>query len=164
MNYEKRYKAARARAKEMCATPTDKATMEYIFPELKESKDKRIRKWLEELIEAMPDNSIEFKELKRIDVLHWLEKQREQTHAKLGQSEVTKTSDQELPDDPYGAYFFGGDDKIKIYIREHTDGLWKVDVDEIEIGGIRSWRMYVSNVHELQHAIRLCKIDKEIEL
>lgn len=70
----------------------------------------------------------------------------------------------ELPDDPYGAYFFGGDDKIKIYIREHTDGLWKVDVDEIEIGGIRSWRMYVSNVHELQHAIRLCKIDKEIEL
>ena len=70
----------------------------------------------------------------------------------------------ELPDDPYGAYFFGGDDKIKIYIREHTDGLWKVDVDEIEIGGIRSWCMYVSNVHELQHAIRLCKINKEIEL
>ena len=70
----------------------------------------------------------------------------------------------ELPDDPYGAYFFGGDDKIKIYIREHTDGLWKVDVDEIEIGGMRSWRMYVSNVHELQHVIRLCEIDKEIEL
>lgn len=69
-----------------------------------------------------------------------------------------------LPDEPYGAYFFGGDDKIKIYIREHTDGLWKVDVDEIEIGGIRSWRMYVRYVHELQHALRLCKINKEIEL
>ena len=70
----------------------------------------------------------------------------------------------ELPDDPYGAYFFGGDDKIKIYIREHTDGLWKVDVVKFVIGGIRSWCMYVSNVHELQHAIRICKINKEIKL
>lgn len=70
----------------------------------------------------------------------------------------------ELPDNPYGAYFFGDDDYIRIYIREHTDGLWKVDVDEIEIGGIRSWRMYVRYVHELQHALRLCKINKEIEL
>ena len=69
-----------------------------------------------------------------------------------------------LPDEPYGVYFFGDDDKIKIYIREYTDGLWKVDVDEIEIGGIRSWRMYVRYVHELQHAIRLCKINKEIKL
>jgi len=69
-----------------------------------------------------------------------------------------------LPDEPYGAYFFGGDDKIKIYIREHTDGLWKVDVDEIEIGGIRSWRMYVRYVHELQHALILCNIEKEIKL
>ena len=70
----------------------------------------------------------------------------------------------ELPDDPYGAYFFGGDDKIKIYIREHTDGLWKVDVDEIEIGGIRSWRMYVRYVHELQHTLILCNIEKDIKL
>lgn len=70
----------------------------------------------------------------------------------------------ELPDDPYGAYFFGGNDYIEVYIKEYTNRLWQVDVDEIEMGGMRSWRMYVSNVHELQHAIRLCEIDKEIEL
>lgn len=70
----------------------------------------------------------------------------------------------ELPDDPYGAYFFGGNDYIEVNIKEYTDGLWQVDVDEIEMGGMRGWRMYVSYVHELQHIIRLCEIDKEIEL
>lgn len=70
----------------------------------------------------------------------------------------------ELPDDPYGAYFFGGNDYIEVYIKEYTDGLWQVEVDEIEMSGLPSWRMYVSNVHKLQHALRLCNIDKEIKL
>lgn len=70
----------------------------------------------------------------------------------------------ELPYGTYGAYFFGSNDYIEVYIKEYSDGLWQVNVDEIEMGGMRSWRMYVSTVHELQHAIRLCEIDKEIEL
>lgn len=70
----------------------------------------------------------------------------------------------ELPDDPYGAYFFGGNDYIEVYIKEYTDGLWQVSVDEVEMGGLPSWRMFVSNVHELQHALRFCLIDKEIGL
>lgn len=70
----------------------------------------------------------------------------------------------ELPDDPYGAYFFGGNDYIEVYIKEYTDGLWQVEVDEIEMGGLRSSRMFVSNLHELQHALRLCGIDKEITI
>lgn len=65
--------------------------------------------------------------------------------------------------DPYGIYFFG-DDYIEVYIKEYTDGLWRVEVDEIEMSGLPTWKMYVSNVHELQHALRLCNIDKEIEL
>lgn len=71
---------------------------------------------------------------------------------------------EELPDAPYGAYFFGGNDYIEVYIKEYTNRLWQVDVYEIEMVVMRSWRMYVRNVHELQHAIRLCEIDKEIEL
>ena len=70
----------------------------------------------------------------------------------------------ELPDDPYGAYFFGGNDYIEVYIKEYTDGLWQVSVDEVDMGGLPSWRMFVSNVHELQHALRLCGIDKEIKV
>ena len=46
MDYEKAYKEALERAKSMMALPDDKATMKYIFPELAESEDERIRKWL----------------------------------------------------------------------------------------------------------------------
>ena len=74
----KRYDEALERAREIHFS---KDEMEYIFPELKENEDERIRKWLEEHIEAMPYNSIEFKDVKRIDVLYWLEKQGEQKFA-----------------------------------------------------------------------------------
>ena len=54
MNYEEKYKAALERAKEMCVMPTDKATMEYVFPELAESvdKDERIRRVIIEFLQA----------------------------------------------------------------------------------------------------------------
>ena len=64
--------------------------------------------------------------------------------------------------DPYGIYFFG-DEYIEVYIREYTDGLWRVEVDEVEMGGLPTWKMYVSNIHELQHALRLAGVEKEIE-
>lgn len=81
MNYEKEYKAALGRARNLHKDAIDmgdslRAKMaEIIFPELQESEDEEIRTWLEEHIEAMPDNSVEFKDVKRIDILHWLEKQ-----------------------------------------------------------------------------------------
>lgn len=53
-------------------------------------------------------------------------------------------------------------DYTELEIREYTDGLWEVVIDEIEMSGLPTWKMYVSNVHELQHALRLCGIDKEI--
>lgn len=55
-------------------------------------------------------------------------------------------------------------DYFDLYITEYTDGLWCITVDEIEMGGLPTWKMYVSDVHELQHALRLCRIEKEIEL
>lgn len=63
----------------------------------------------------------------------------------------------------YGLYFFG-DDYIEVYIEEYADGLWRVEVDEIEMSGLPTWCMLVSNVHELQHALRLAGIEKEIKL
>lgn len=70
----------------------------------------------------------------------------------------------EIPDDPYGAYFYESDEYIEVYIKEYTDGLWEVVVDEIEFSSLPTWKMYVSNVHQLQHALRLCNISKKIEL
>ena len=78
----KRYDEIFSMAKEWYNNPNSssigKSYLYAVFPELKENEDERIRKWLEEHIEAMPDNSIEFKDVKRIDVLHWIEKQDEQ--------------------------------------------------------------------------------------
>lgn len=71
----KAYDEALEKAKKLYEKGTITESLNYVFPELAESEDEKIRKWLEEHIEAMPDNSIEFKDVKRIDVLHWLEKQ-----------------------------------------------------------------------------------------
>lgn len=53
---------------------------------------------------------------------------------------------------------------LDVAITEFTDGIWEVEVDEIEMGNLPTWKMFVSNVHELQHALHLCNIEKEIEL
>ena len=94
MDYEKAYKEAIERLKGLIeGTREDRCVITEediidIFPELAESEDERIRKWLEETIEAMPDNSIDFRDVRRIDVLHWLEKQGEQK-AVLDELEMT---------------------------------------------------------------------------
>lgn len=64
--------------------------------------------------------------------------------------------------DHYGFYFFGGD-YHEVYIKECANGLWRVEADEI-MSGLPTWKMFVSNLHELQHAMRLCGINKEIKL
>lgn len=51
-DYKKLYEEALERAKEMSALPDDRATMEYIFPELKESEDDKmlnqLHEWMKE--------------------------------------------------------------------------------------------------------------------
>ena len=77
-SYEQAYKNALERAKKMCATPTDKATMEYIFPELSESEDERIRKWLYDYFSRIGEkNWILNREVTLEQVLAWLEEQKD---------------------------------------------------------------------------------------
>lgn len=52
----------------------------------------------------------------------------------------------------------------EITVHEYNGGLWEVEIDEIELSSLPTWRMYVCNVHELQHALRLCNINKEIKI
>lgn len=49
-----------------------------------------------------------------------------------------------------------------ISISAHTDGAWEVSVDDMD--DEKTWTMYVSNVHQLQQALRLAGNDKEIEI
>ena len=76
-NYEERYRAALERARELSKTVTG-ANYEYIFPELKESEDERIRKELIEHIKANYEaDYVLFKKFSPDDVIAWLEKQGE---------------------------------------------------------------------------------------
>lgn len=49
-DYKKKYEDALERARRMCAMPIDKATMEYVFPELGE--DERVRRFLQHTFAA----------------------------------------------------------------------------------------------------------------
>lgn len=77
----RRYDEVIERAKEWYNDPHItielKGNLEDIFPELKESEEERIRKWLIDTIKAVPNDSIEWEKIDKSDVIAWLEKQRE---------------------------------------------------------------------------------------
>ena len=79
MNYEKKYKEALEKARQFSERPLEEDSstiVEYIFPELKESEDERIRKAVIEMIHDTPN--IECEEnynVRKEDVIAWLEKQ-----------------------------------------------------------------------------------------
>lgn len=81
MNYEQKYKEALEKARQFSERPLEEdssSIVEYIFPELKESEDERIRKAVIEMIHDTPN--IECEEnynVRKEDVLAWLEKQGE---------------------------------------------------------------------------------------
>ena len=61
---------------------------EIIFPELAESEDERIRKWLIDTIKAVPNDSIEWEKIDKSDILAWLEKQGKETSWKPSKEEM----------------------------------------------------------------------------
>lgn len=84
MNNEKAYQEALERAKNLYKDAIDMGEnilakqCEIIFPELNESEDEKIRKWLIDTIKSVPNDSIEWDVINKSDVLAWLEKQGEQ--------------------------------------------------------------------------------------
>ena len=82
MDYEKAYKEALERAKEMYVLPDDRAAMEYIFPELKESEDERIRK---EIIQYLQRTNAGYcnSDYNYKAWISWLERQGEQKEINL---------------------------------------------------------------------------------
>lgn len=86
MDYEKKYNEALERARSMAVMPTDKAMLEEIFPELRESEDERIRK---ELIAFFQDDlrGDYWHDLEVGHILAWLEKQKEQKPAEWSEED-----------------------------------------------------------------------------
>ncbi len=85
---------------------------------LKSFKDEDIRKFMQYIEKQakayefnLPNRGYDIYAFTK-DILYWLEKQGEQTHAKLGQSEVTKKSDQELSDIIEPKLKVGNDEEI----------------------------------------------------
>jgi len=77
MNYEKKYKDALKRAKKLYEQGTITETLSYVFPELAEPEDKKIRKsiyiyldWLDGRKDYAPRG-----EYTIMDMISWLEKQ-----------------------------------------------------------------------------------------
>lgn len=60
-------------------------------------------------------------------------------------------------------WFSLADDYYDIDIKEISDSIWRVRYDNLECSAITNI-FHICYVHEIQHALRLCGIDKEIEL
>lgn len=77
MDYEKKYKEALERARQFSEHPLQEDSsniVEYIFPELQESKDERIRKEIIETFKNLGDGKIPV-DINYADIFTWLEKQ-----------------------------------------------------------------------------------------
>lgn len=88
MNYEKKYKEALLKAKDMLSyKEIRREDMEYLFPELEESDDEKLRKttiaFLKEYAEKGYENAVE--------CIDWLEKQGEQKPIKASYTTVVET-------------------------------------------------------------------------
>lgn len=81
MDYEKLYNEALKRAKGICNVPDQDditiARMEYLFPELKESEDERIRKDIIVLVKDWWDRVNKDNISTKEQMIAWLEKQKE---------------------------------------------------------------------------------------
>ena len=120
MDYEQKYKEALERAKEWMAgkyghyvSDTPQEIAEFIFPELKESEDERIRKELTDYIKSKFENSCSPTPSKNIlgNWIAWLEKQGE--HHIVCSEEQMKVLDEVLNfaanhESPYWNYYIFG--------------------------------------------------------
>lgn len=80
MDYEKAYKDALERAKKLYEQGTITESLSYVFPELKESEDEKIRKRLICGMNALKANRKEtFAAIPIDDCIAWLEKQTNQS-------------------------------------------------------------------------------------
>jgi len=90
MDYEKKYNEALERAKAYHRNElagSRKEMTEYIFPELRESEDERIRKAIVSLVYEMKGTYQSFAKVELDKMVAWLEKQKEQKPAEWSEED-----------------------------------------------------------------------------
>ncbi len=60
--------------------------------------------------------------------------------------------------------FFDGDEFYELFIHEINDGTWIIKHDNIEFSNIPRQQVMACFVHELQHCLKMCGIDKALVL
>ena len=78
MDYKEKYEAALGRAKSAYGTGAyDDATLEFLFPQLKESEDERVTRAINNMLPFIPDEAYANNGVTKEAVLNWLEKQKD---------------------------------------------------------------------------------------
>ena len=93
MTYEEKYNAALEWAKEVYphTKGREREELEHFFPELVESEDERIRKWLYDYFGSIGEGSwLHERYCSRKEILAWLEKQKEQKPAEWSEEDERK--------------------------------------------------------------------------
>ena len=85
MNYEKKYKEAMDRM-ELCVRSGLKITPEYIFPELAESEDEKIKKRITLCLEECVHSDV-IRDYEKDECAAWLEKQGQVKESTISQHE-----------------------------------------------------------------------------
>lgn len=120
--------------------PTD---IEYIFPQLAESEDEKIRKWLYDYIERV-GKTWGKQPFHYEQILDWIEKQKEQKPWELSEEE-TKVLDSIIDDYEKAANSFCGYDGKICLLRAIRDGLYNLpkhtwsEADEKLFWGFTAW-------------------------
>ena len=109
MNYKEKYEQALERAKDMLAyKEVRQEDMEYLFPELEENKDERIRKGLIKAVSGiLKGNTLYGTDVTREEALAWLEKQGEKSNWRPSEEQY-KALDyafNSIPDTELGNYY-----------------------------------------------------------
>lgn len=120
-DYKSKYESVLGQAKQLYESGSyDKETIEYIFPELAESGDEKIRQFLIHEVTETSDEIMSYRNMNKKDVLAWLEKQGQQKPTDI--QSIEKRAHEVFPDDD--------DENTPLYRQAFIDGA----VDYIDCG------------------------------
>ena len=133
----------------------DDATLEFLFPELRESEDERIRKWLLECVENLSNGN--FIEVSKQDVLFYLEKQKEQpTNSEipeLSKSEWTEADEKMLSVITYKISQHQGNDERSLFTPDEAEFICEME-DKFKSLRSNHWKPSKEQMYSLGSVVK----------
>ena len=156
--YEKKYKEALSHAREIHRNEDEKRRdMEWLFPELKESEDEKIRKALINVFATHKDYEVFFG-VSVEDIRTWLEKQGEQkasytTIAETGNGGINALVTRELPTNGCGDEQNPADKAEPIVVRDFNSVFSREKVKEIDKRIEKSQKLYNAKLRDAMRKV-----------